>query len=119
MLAGISRPEGTKPYEGDQAELVAEGEKLWNDTSLSTNGLSCATCHAGYNTLSESFAKPYPHTISMVTNQVGKEIEVSAEQIVQFCMVSPMANDPLPWESRELAALTAYVLEYQKGYKPK
>ena len=108
-----------KPAEGNRAELIAEGKQLWSDTSLSSNGLSCNTCHAGYNTLSKSFAQPYPHPIEMVTNQAGKKLNVDAEQIVQFCMISPMAAKPLPWGSRKLAALTAYVLEYQKGYTPK
>jgi len=28
--------------------------------------------------------------------------------MVQFCMVVPMKNEPLPWDSEDLAALTAY-----------
>ena len=108
-----------QPYKGNRAELIAQGEKLWSDTSLSTNGLSCNSCHAGYNTLKKNFAKPYPHEIDMVTAAAGKKLRVDAEQIVQFCMISPMAAKPFAWGSQELAALTAYVLEYQKGYKPK
>jgi hypothetical protein len=29
-----------------------------------------------------------------------------------------MAAKPLPWDSKELAALSAYTLEVQKGFKP-
>ena len=33
-------------------------------------------------------------------------------------MTGPMANKPLAWDSRELAALVAYVGDLQKGFKP-
>ncbi len=38
--------------------------------------------------------------------------------MVQFCMNVPMATDPLPWDSQELAALVAWVDNIQPGYKP-
>jgi cytochrome c len=38
--------------------------------------------------------------------------------MVQFCMIVPMADEPLPWDSTELAALTAYVQSIQPGYHP-
>ena len=30
-----------------------------------------------------------------------------------------MKDDPLPWDSRDLAALTAYVESIQSGYEPR
>jgi hypothetical protein len=36
--------------------------------------------------------------------------------MVQFCLVQPMASVPLPWESRPLAALTAYSQEVQRNF---
>ena len=40
---------------------IAYGKQLWNDTRLSTNGLSCNSCHANNAALNATFAKPYPH----------------------------------------------------------
>jgi cytochrome c peroxidase len=118
--ADISRPAGTKPYEGNKNELLAYGAKLWVDTSLSSSGaLSCSTCHNGYATLQKSFAKPYPHQISMVKQAIGEDIAVDVEGIIQFCLMSPMQAKALPWDSKELAALSVFVTEFQKGYKPK
>ena len=118
--ADITRPAGTKAYAGDKNELLAYGTKLWEDKSLSASGaLSCATCHAGYNTLSKSFELPYPHKIAMVKAQIGADLMVDAEQIVQFCMMSPMQAKPLAWDSKELAALSTFVIEFQKGFKAK
>jgi len=39
---------------------------------------------------------------------------IDAEGMVQFCLVRPMMSKTLPWDSKELAALTAYVEEVQK-----
>jgi hypothetical protein len=55
----------------------------------------------------------------MVKTATGKDLFVDAEQMVQFCMINPMQAKPLAWDSKELAALTAFVVEFQKGYKPK
>ena len=33
-------------------------------------------------------------------------------------MAGPMAARPLPWDSKTLADLTAYVTQYQKGFMP-
>lgn len=111
----FQRPEGVE-VEGD-GDLVARGESLWNDTSLSTNGAACATCHAGYAQFLASFAKPYPHEVEMVKAQSGVA-EIEAAEMVQFCMLQPMQAEPLAWSSRDLAALTAYVEHLQEDFAP-
>ncbi len=108
----ITRPAGVKPYSSsNSASLVRQGEKLWNDTSLSTNGLSCNSCHVNGASFNPTYKKPYPHRVAMVTNQAGINQPITAEQMIQFCMKVPMAAKPLAWDSRELSALRAYVEE--------
>ena len=99
------------------AELTAMGEELWSDKSLSSAGAtSCSTCHmGGTGMMSESFAKPYPHYVAMAKDRAGMD-QVTAAEMVQLCMVIPMANEPLEWNSVELAALTSYVETLQDGY---
>jgi cytochrome c len=111
--ASITRPAGYKSLVGD----AALGEKLFNDTKLSTNGMSCASCHANHGAFQASFAKPYPHTVAMAKDQLGRKT-VYLDEMVQGCMVMPMAAKPLPWNSKELAALTAYTASLQKSFKP-
>jgi cytochrome c len=111
--AQITRPAGYKPMAGDPAL----GEKLFNDTKLSTNGMSCASCHANHGAFQPSFAKPYPHTVAMARDQLGRKT-VHLDEMIQGCMVMPMAAKPLPWDSKELAGLTAYLLRVQKTFKP-
>jgi len=107
------RPPGYKPVAGD----VRLGEKLFNDTSLSTNGMSCSACHASHGAFQASFAKPYPHVVQMAKEQLGRG-KVHLDEMVQACMVMPMEAKPLPWESKELAALVAYLRLQQKSFKP-
>lgn len=111
----LTRPPGSTPFRGDLASLVARGRKLFDATELSTNGMSCNSCHADFGAYGETFKKPYPHFVEMVHEATGLD-QVTAEQMVQFCMMRPMANKPLAWDSEEVAALTAYVEEAQKEF---
>lgn len=106
--AQVTRPDGVALHEAPAAELRARGAELFEDTSLSTNGMACATCHADLAQYNDSFAEPYPHAVGMASDMAGLE-EVTAAQMVQLCMMVPMAAQPLPWDGVELAALTAYV----------
>mgnify|MGYP006275238867 CR=1 FL=1 len=106
--AQVTRPDGVALHEAPAAELRARGAELFEDTSLSTNGMACATCHADLAQYNDSFAEPYPHAVGMASDMAGLE-EVTAAQMAQLCMMVPMAAQPLPWDGVELAALTAYV----------
>ncbi|MEN8160983.1 MAG: cytochrome C peroxidase [Myxococcota bacterium] len=117
----IRQPSGLQLAQGSGADQLALGEKLWNDASLGNSGVACGTCHvkAGgtISQMNASFAQPYPHRVAMPAQQVGVP-SVNAAEMVQFCMTAPMATKPLPWESKELAALSAYVLDLQDGFTP-
>jgi len=115
LKKAVRRPEGYTPYQGNVADLRAKGEKLFNDTSLSSNGLACATCHAngaGYNA---TFKNEYPHAVAMGKRDFGMDM-VYLDEMVQICMVAPMAAEPLEWGSEELAALTEYSRVQQKEF---
>jgi len=106
--ARVTAPEGVAMHEAPEAELRARGAELFEDTSLSTNGMACATCHADLAQYGDSFAEPYPHAVGMASDMAGLD-QVTAAQMVQLCMMVPMAAAPLPWDGVELAALTAHV----------
>lgn len=65
--AQITRPAGYKPMAGD----AALGEKLFDDTKLSTNGMACSSCYANHGVFQASFAKPYPHTVAMAKEHLA------------------------------------------------
>jgi hypothetical protein len=100
------------------ARLVARGEALWNDPSIGSSGLACATCHVDrYAQMNASFAGPYPHAVAMPKQMAGVA-QVNAAEMVNFCMLTPMASEPLAWDSEELAALAAWVEHIRPGYVP-
>lgn len=109
----MTRPAGYKPRAGDPKT----GERLFNDTKLSTNGMSCASCHANQASFNASFALPYPHKVAMANDQLGIK-NIHLDEMVQACMSMPMAAKPLPWDSKKLADLTAYMAQVQKTFKP-
>ncbi len=112
----VQRPDGSSLYPGDKMQLVAEGKRLWEDKSLGTSGLACGTCHVKNGNFQKTFLKPYPHYAAMPHQRAGLK-QVSADEMVQFCMIVPMAGKPLDWGSRELAALTAYTDVVQQQFK--
>ncbi|MBL1273495.1 MAG: hypothetical protein COB25_013665 [Oceanospirillales bacterium] len=115
LKKAVRRPEGYTPYQGNVAELRAKGEKLFNDTSLSSNGLACATCHTNGMLYNPTFKKEYPHFVAMGQRDFGMDM-VHLDEMVQICMVAPMAAEPLEWGSEELAALTEYTRMEQKKF---
>ncbi|MFQ5515600.1 MAG: hypothetical protein ACE5FG_14385, partial [Myxococcota bacterium] len=111
-------PADVKLAGGSRAGMIARGEELWKDRKLGNSGLACASCHIGnYGQMQPSFAKPYPHRVAMPYERAGVG-EVTAAEMVQFCMLVPMMSEPFPWDSRDLAALTAFVESIQPGFKP-
>ncbi len=115
--AAVTRPQGVSAYAGSVEELIAFGEALFKDPRLSGNGLSCNSCHANHASYAPSFAEPYPHYVKMADDQSGIK-KIDLDEVVQFCLLSPMAGKALPWDSKELAALSAYTAEQQKTFKP-
>ncbi len=108
----IIRPKGTTAFaveKADSAALLARGEQLWNDKSLSKKGkTACSSCHkTSTKMFKTTFLESYPHNVKMASKK-AKLDSITAEGMVQFCMVVPMKNEPLPWDSEDLAALTAY-----------
>ena len=94
------------------------GKKLWDDRTLGKSGLACSSCHVdSYMLMNPTFKQPYPHRVEMPYEQAGLG-EVNAAEMVQFCMVVPMASEPLAWSSAELASLAAFVESLQDGYRP-
>lgn len=95
-------------------EAITYGEKLANDPSLGNSGDSCNKCHSGGRSFKKTFLSPYPHYVKMPLDVV------SLDQMINFCMLNPMMTKPLPYGSKEMTALAAYVQAvYTKEYAAK
>lgn len=106
----VVRPADSKPFAGAPAKLLEIGMARHGDESLSPIGRSCNTCHLEENSYNKTFNRPFPHYVQSVRLKTGLD-QITAEGMVQFCMISAMEGRPLGWDSEALAALTAFVLE--------
>ncbi|MEX0590163.1 MAG: hypothetical protein WD207_03655 [Xanthobacteraceae bacterium] len=106
----VTRPANSEPFAGDRARLLELGTTRHGDTSLSPIGRSCNTCHLEENSYNETFNRQFPHYVQSVKFKTRLD-QITAEGMVQFCMISAMEGRPLEWDSEALAALTAFVLE--------
>lgn len=103
----------------------ARGKTLFMDASLGTNGMSCNSCHAGggmkAGKMGEMEIPPFA--------QVGKkypmyfkmaEKVMTLDQVINFCITTPMKGKALAWDDQKIADLAAYIVSVNamKGEKP-
>ena len=138
LLFTISISEEQKK-EGEMPEAKKElkaaykrGMELFKDASLGTTGMSCNSCHMEGGTkpgkMGDMEIKPfhkvgahYPRYFMM-----GKKV-MTLDQVVNFCITTPMKGEALMGDDPRLADLTTYVAyvkpgeekkEYKKEKKP-
>lgn len=110
----VIRPPATTPFADATAKLLASGTARHDDASLSSvSGRSCNTCHKEADSYNATFKRPWPHFVASVKTKTGLD-RITAEGMVQFCMISAMNSKPLAWDSEALAGLTTFVLERHK-----
>ena len=96
------------------ADAIAYGKKLAGDPKLGESGDSCDKCHKGGRSFKKSFLLSYPHYVKMPLDVV------SLDQMINFCMLNPMATKALPYGSLEMTGLAAYTQAvYAKEYAKK
>ena len=87
---------------------VLDGEKLWNSRTGADNK-ACADCHNDTHASMRGVAARYP-AFDPVLGQ-----PVNLEQRINLCRVRHQQATPLPYESHELLALTAFVAQQSRG----
>lgn len=121
FLRAAGMPPAITPIRNSGTEPWPEGEDALSHLiciAMNRDGLPIGLFTTNRWVTGETWYKA-EDVIAMVQAQIGVESLVDVEQIVQFCMMSPMQAKPLAWDSKELAALSAFVVDFQKGYKPK
>ena len=87
---------------------VLDGETLWKSKS-GASGKACADCHDDARASMKGVAVRYP--------AFDKELSrpVDLEQRINLCRARHQQATPLPYESRDLLALTAFVAQQSRG----
>jgi L-cysteine S-thiosulfotransferase len=87
---------------------VLDGETLWNRRSGDANK-SCADCHGDARTSMKGVAARYP----AFDAPLGRPIDL--EQRINICRSDRQKATPLPFEGKELLALTAFIGRQSRG----
>jgi L-cysteine S-thiosulfotransferase len=87
---------------------VLDGEALWKKNSGAANK-ACADCHDDARASMKGVAARYP----ALDQALGRPVNL--EQRINLCRARHQDASPLPFESRDLLALTAFVAEQSRG----
>ena len=87
---------------------VLDGEALWK-RKPGAAGKACADCHGDVGTSMKGIAARYP----AFDRAAGRPVNL--EQRINACRTNHQQATPLPFESRELLALTALVARQSRG----
>jgi sulfur-oxidizing protein SoxA len=87
---------------------VAEGEVAWSSKAGSA-GRSCADCHGNAAASMRGVATRYP----AYSVERGRPVDLQGR--INLCRETKQNATPLPFESQELLALTAYVANQSRG----
>jgi sulfur-oxidizing protein SoxA len=87
---------------------VLDGEGLWNEKAGATNK-SCADCHGDAKTSMQGVAARYP---ALVPARNGP---VDLEERINMSRAADQKAGPLPFESKDLLALTVYIARQSRG----
>lgn len=116
MLAFAQEKEEDKAKLDPDMELaksIERGFALFNDKKLGTSGKTCNDCHMnggmkeakmGDMTMKafDNLAAHYPKFFMM-----GKRV-MTLDQVVNFCVTTPLKGEPLAWDDQRLTDLVAY-----------
>ena len=98
----------------EMKQSFMRGKELFMDTSLGTNGMSCNSCHAEGGTkagkMGDMEIPPFEHVgkkYPMYFKMAGKVMTL--DQVVNFCVTTPMEGKALAWDDQRMADLVAYI----------
>jgi sulfur-oxidizing protein SoxA len=87
---------------------VLDGETLWK-SKTGAAGTACADCHNDARASMKGVAARYP----AFDKTLGRPVDL--EQRINLCRTRYQQATPLPYESRDLLALTAFVARQSRG----
>src|SRR5260221_10875708 len=85
-----------------------DGENLWK-SKTGAAGKACADCHEDARASMKGVAARYP----AFDKTLGRPVNL--EQRINMCRVQHQQTTALPYESRDLLALTAFVAQQSRG----
>lgn len=85
---------------------VKEGDDLWHNPKLGTNGLACGNCHPDGSASN-------PHTFPKYQSNLGKV--GTLREMINWCINVPLQGKSLALDSDEMTAMEAYSFYTHRG----
>ena len=93
-------------WKAELARSVDEGNKLFHNSKLGTNGISCDMCHP-------NAANTHPETYPKFQTQLKKVALL--RDMINWCIENPLEGKKLADDDPQMKALEAYILAQRSG----
>ncbi len=93
-------------WKAELDKLIAEGDRLFHNDELSSNGVACAMCHP-------HASNTHPETYPKFQTQLKKVALL--RDMVNWCIINPLEGDALPEDDPRMKAIEAYILSQRAG----
>jgi cytochrome c len=92
---------------------IKRGEALFSDPALGTNGRKCDDCHAMGGTMDGKLGELTVAAFDMVNHKYpmywkATKRVMTLDQVINYCIITPMEGEPLAWDDQRLSDLAAY-----------
>ena len=92
---------------------IMNGKKLFADASLGTNDKTCNDCHMAGGTMEGKMGKMVVPPFYEVNEKypmywMMADKVMTLDQVINWCIMTPLQGEPLKWDDQRLADLAAY-----------
>jgi len=97
-----------KVWKTQYESVVKEGRKVFTDTTLGTNTVTCNECHP-------NASNTHPETYPKFQKQLGKVVTIA--EMINWCIANPLEGKRMAVDDARMTAIISYITEERKGVK--
>jgi len=112
LCSVVSADEFTKKdldlWKSEYMSVVKDGRKVFTDTKLGTNTITCNECHP-------NAANTHPETYPKFQKQLGKVATMG--EMINWCIANPLEGKKMALDDPRMTALISYITYERRGVK--
>lgn len=93
-------------WSAEYKSVVKEGRKVFTDTKLGTNTVTCNECHP-------NASNTHPETYPKFQKQLGKVATMG--EMINWCIANPLEGKKMALDNPKMTALIAYITHERRG----
>jgi cytochrome c len=107
------KPEKKMDPAAEMKASIARGKTLFSDPALGTNGRKCDDCHMMGGAMDGKMGEMTIAAFDAVNTKypmywmMAKKV-MTLDQVINWCILTPLEGEPLAWDDQRLADLAAY-----------